>query len=100
MILEANDRRLAYTDFKSFDLGPDATLSVGLSMSGSTWVPMTIIIPGERGAVLVAGPGATSNPAGTIVLPASPPDGTTHLFVKVVDGNETFYLRWGPFTLR
>lgn len=97
MILGPRDRKYAYTNFVFYDLSLDAVLDVALADNSTDWVPMTIVVPGRKGAVLVAAPGASGNPDGTIVLPAHM---TTHLSVRVIDGGEQFYLSWGPFTVR
>lgn len=61
--------------------------------------PVAMVREGGEVRVLVAGPQATGNPAGTLVLPVMDSTGVAHATVRVVMGDEDIPIRWGPFRL-
>ena len=81
--------RLAYTgrEYIRFEIedGPTETISVTFD-AGATWHTAERVSEGEV-RLLVAGPGATGNPVGTVVLAT----GFYGIFLRLVDGSETVY---------
>jgi hypothetical protein len=81
--------RLAYTgrEYIRFEIedGPDQVISVSFD-SGLNWYDAERVSTTEV-RLLVAAPGATGNPGGTVVLPV----GFYGIFLRLIDGVETVY---------
>jgi hypothetical protein len=90
MNLPRNGREYAHADIAG--LAEDVTLQA--SLDGTTWAPVTR--DGDTVRLLVAGPDATGNPPGTLVLPL----GRSMLTVRAEDNPEVVVRSWGPFTVR
>lgn len=89
--------RLAYTgrEYIRFEIEDAPSQEINVTFdSGANWYPTERVSEGEI-RVMVAGPGATSNPVGTVVLAT----GFYGIFLRVIDGDEIVYRPSGNLTV-
>lgn len=82
-------------EYINFEISEADTGTITVSFdAGLNWNDVERISATEL-RVLVAGPGATGNPVGTVVLPV----GFYGMFLKLVDGSQDVYRTAGSLTV-